>query len=395
MTTSGTNLEHARAHNRRVVIEAIRLNGELTRAEIARLTSLTPQTVSNIATELEQAGILSSHLPRRGGGRGQPATPLTLNPDSAYSIGIHLDHQSLVVVLVDLTGNVRFRRLVLVQKPQPEPTLQCIEQILQEMRQDLGGENNKIDWRKMLGIGIVMPGPFGVEGLSSLGPTTLHGWDNIDVESRLSAATGWPVTLENDATVAAIGERFHGVAKQLNSFVYLYIGTGLGAGIFTDGRIYTGHAHNAGEIGHMVVQPGGRACYCGNNGCLERYLSLQAAYEGCGLDPVSAMPEDLLAVDPELFDQWLDTVIEPTCQAINIMECVFDAECVIIGGMMPQELVERLMKKLTPLYSSVRSRYPYGMRLRMGMTGIDTPALGAAALPIFDEFNPQYEVLLK
>lgn len=390
MTTSGTNLEHARAHNRRVVIEAIRLNGELTRAEIARLTSLTPQTVSNIATELEQAGVLSSHLPRRVGGRGQPATPLTLNPDSAYSIGIHLDHQSLLVVLVDLTGNVRFRRLVLVQKPQPEPTLQRIEQILQEMRQDI-----KIDWRKMLGIGIVMPGPFGVEGISSLGPTTLHGWDNIDVESRLSAATGWPVTLENDATVAAIGERFHGVAKQLNSFVYLYIGTGLGAGIFTDGRIYTGHAHNAGEIGHMVVQPGGRACYCGNRGCLERYLSLQAAYEACGLDPVSAMPEDLLNVDSTLFDQWLDSVIEPTCQAINIMECVFDAQSVIIGGMMPQPLVERLIKKLTPLYSSVRSRYPTSMRLRLGMTGIDTPALGAAALPIFDEFNPQYEVLLK
>lgn len=394
MTTSGTNLEHARAHNRRVVIEAIRLNGELTRAELARLTSLTPQTVSNIASELEQAGILSSHLPRRAGGRGQPATPLTLNPDSAYSIGIHLDHQSLLVVLVDLTGKVRFRKLVNVQKPQPEPTLQCIAEILQEMRHNLGGGNN-IDWRKMLGIGIVMPGPFGVEGISSEGPTTLHGWDNIDVESRLSAMTGWPVTLENDATVAAIGERFHGVAKQLNSFVYLYIGTGLGAGIFTDGRIYTGHAHNAGEVGHMVVQPGGRACYCGNSGCLERYLSLQAAYEGCGLDPISAMPEDLLAVDPALFDQWLETAVEPACQAINIIECIFDAQCVIIGGMMPQPLVERLMKKLKPLYSSVRSRYPDNMRLRLGMTGADTAALGAAALPIFDEFNPQYEVLLK
>ncbi|NMP29751.1 ROK family transcriptional regulator [Rahnella sp. SAP-1] len=390
MTTSGTNLEHARAHNRRVVIEAIRLNGELTRAELARLTSLTPQTVSNIASELELAGILSSHLPRRVGGRGQPATPLTLNPDSAYSIGIHLDHQSLLVVLVDLTGNVRFRRLLLVQKPQPEPTLQAILQILQEMRQDI-----KIDWHKMLGIGIVMPGPFGVEGISSLGPTTLHGWDNIDVEARLSAATGWPVRLENDATVAAIGERFHGVAKQLNSFVYLYIGTGLGAGIFTDGRIYTGHAHNAGEIGHMVVQPGGRVCYCGNHGCLERYLSLQAAYEGCGLDPYAAMPEDLLDVDEALFDQWLDSAIQPACQAINIMECVFDAQTVIIGGMMPQPLVEKLIKKLTPLYRSVRSRYPNTMRVRMGMTGIDTPALGAAALPIFDEFNPQYEVLLK
>ncbi len=390
MTTSGTNLEHARAHNRRVVIEAIRLYGELTRAEIARLTSLTPQTVSNIATELEAAGILSSHLPRRAGGRGQPATPLTLNPDSAYSIGIHLDHQSLLIVLVDLTGTVRFRHLVAVPKPQPEPTLALIEQILQEMRQQV-----KIDWRKMLGIGIVMPGPFGVEGISSAGPTTLHGWDNVDVEARLSAASGWPVTLENDATVAAIGERFHGIAKQLTSFVYLYIGTGLGAGIFTDGRIYTGHAHNAGEVGHMVVQPGGRECYCGNHGCLERYLSLQAAYEACGLDPVSATPDDLLLVDEETFDRWLDTAVEPACQAINIMECVFDAECVIIGGMMPQPLVEKLIKRLSPLYSSVRSRYPQGMRLRLGMSGTNTAALGAAALPIFDEFNPQYEVLLK
>ncbi|MEG3133775.1 ROK family transcriptional regulator [Rouxiella sp. T17] len=390
MATSGTNLEHARAHNRRVVIEAIRLNGELTRAEIARLTSLTPQTVSNIATELEQAGIVSSHLPRRFGGRGQPATPLTLNPDSAYSIGIHLDHQTLLVVLVDLTGKVRFRRLIKVQKPEPESTLQLIVQTLQEMRQ-----NVKIDWRKMLGVGIVMPGPFGVEGISSQGPTTLHGWDNVDVVARLSAETGWPVTLENDATVAAIGERFHGVAKQLTSFVYLYIGTGLGAGLFTEGRIYTGHAHNAGEVGHMVVQPGGRACYCGNHGCLERYLSLQAAYEGCGLDPNTAMPEDLLGVKQEIFERWLDSAIEPAFQAINIMECVFDPQSVIIGGMMPQPLVERLIARLTPLYSSVRSRYPTTARLRIGMTGTDTAALGAAALPIFDEFNPQYEVLLK
>lgn len=390
MATSGTNLEHARAHNRRVVIEAIRLNGELTRAELARLTSLTPQTVSNIATELEQAGIVSSHLPRRIGGRGQPATPLTLNPDSAYSIGIHLDHQSLLIVLVDLSGNVRFRRFIAVQKPQPEPTLALIEQVLQEMRQQV-----KIDWRKMLGIGVVMPGPFGVEGISSAGPTTLNGWDNVDVAERISAISGLPVTLENDATVAAIGERFHGIAKQINSFIYLYIGTGLGAGIFTDGRIYTGHAHNAGEVGHMVVQPGGRACYCGNEGCLERYLSLQAAYEACGLDPMTALPQDLLNVDVALFDRWLDSALPAALQAINIIECLFDAEAVIIGGLMPGELVEKLVKRLHPLHKSVRSKYLDGLRVRVGMTGTDTAALGAAALPIFDEFNPQYEVLLK
>ncbi|STU66363.1 ROK family protein [Klebsiella variicola] len=143
------------------------------------------------------------------------------------------------------------------------------------------------------------------------------------------------MTLENDATVAAIGERFHGVARQLNSFVYLYIGTGLGAGIFTDGHVYTGHAHNAGEVGHIVVAPNGRPCYCGNEGCLERYVSLQAAYEFCGLDPYRALPEDLLSVDAALFDQWITSILAPLRQAINLLECVFDAETVVVGGMMP------------------------------------------------------------
>ncbi|MFS2224184.1 ROK family transcriptional regulator [Pantoea sp. B65] len=390
MGTSGTNLEHARAHNRRVIIEAIRLNGELTRAELARLTALTPQTVSNIVAELQQADLLSSHSPRKVSGRGQPAIPITLNPASAYSIGIHLDHQTLLIVLVDLTGEIHFRRLVMVQKPQPGATLALIVTLLEEIKQQLAG-----NWRKVLGIGVVMPGPFGVEGLSSLGPTTLHGWENVDVVAHLNQASGLPVTLENDATVAAIGERFHGVARQLNSFIYLYIGTGLGAGIFTDGHIYTGHAHNAGEVGHIVIEPDGRECYCGNHGCLERYVSLQAAYEHCGLDPLSALPDDLLAVDSDLFDNWILSVLPPLRRAINMIECVFDAEAVIIGGMMPQPLLQKIVRGLFPLHKSVRSRYLDDMRVKMGMTGSDTAALGAAALPIFDEFNPQYNVLLK
>lgn len=389
MKTSGTNLEHARAHNRRVIIEAIRLHGELTRAELARLTALTPQTVSNIVAELEQAELLTSRAPRKQG-RGQPAIPVTLNPASAFSIGIHLDHQTLLIVLVDLTGEIHFRRLMLVQKPEPVATLARIAEVLSEIKTQLGER-----WQKVLGIGVVMPGPFGVEGISSVGPTTLHGWEQVDIEARLAEMSGVPVTLENDATVAAIGERFHGVARQLNSFIYLYIGTGLGAGIIMDGHVYSGHAHNAGEVGHVVVEPGGRECYCGNHGCLERYVSLQAAYEFCGLDPMTALPEDLLEVDPAKFDSWIDTVLTPLRQAINLLECVFDAESVIIGGMMPAALLEKIIRRLPPLYQSVRGRYLTGTRLKIGMTGSDTAALGAAALPIFDEFNPQFQVLMK
>ena len=390
MKTSGTNLEHARVHNRRVVIEAVRLHGTLTRAELARITALTPQTVSNIVAELQQMGLLTSHEPRRAAGRGQPAVPVSLNPASAWSIGIHLDHQTLIIVLVDLTGEIHFRRLILVQKPQPGATFARIAEVVQEMKALPG-----LDWSRVLGIGVVMPGPFGVEGISSTGPPPLSGWEGVDVASELERISGLPVTLENDATVAAIGERFHGVVRQLNSFVYLYIGTGLGAGIFTDGHIYTGHAHNAGEVGHIVVQPGGRACYCGNQGCLERYVSLQAAYEFCGLDPYRALPEDLLAVEASLFDRWVETALPSLRQAINLLECVFDAETVVVGGMMPAPLLEKVLARLPPLYQSVRGRYLPAMRVKMGMTGTDTAALGAAALPIFDEFNPQFQALMK
>ncbi|EPC4573266.1 ROK family protein [Klebsiella variicola] len=390
MKTSGTNLEHARVHNRRVIIEAVRLHGELTRAELARLTALTPQTVSNIVAELEQMDLLTSHQPRRASGRGQPAVPVSLNPASAWSIGIHLDHQTLIVVLVDLAGEVHFRRLILVQKPQPGATFARLAEVLNEIR-----ALPTLDWSRVLGMGVVMPGPFGVEGISSTGPTTLNGWEGVDVAAELGRLSGLPVTLENDATVAAIGERFHGVARQLNSFVYLYIGTGLGAGIFTDGHVYTGHAHNAGEVGHIVVAPNGRPCYCGNEGCLERYVSLQAAYEFCGLDPYRALPEDLLSVDAALFDQWITSSLAPLRQAINLLECVFDAETVVVGGMMPAPLLEKVLARLPPLYQSVSGRYLPAQRVKMGMTGTDTAALGAAALPIFDEFNPQFQVLMK
>ncbi|WP_213943210.1 ROK family protein, partial [Klebsiella variicola] len=274
--------------------------------------------------------------------------------------------------------------------PQPGATFARLAEVLDEIR-----ALPTLDWSRVLGMGVVMPGPFGVEGISSTGPTTLNGWEGVDVAAELGRLSGLPVTLENDATVAAIGERFHGVARQLNSFVYLYIGTGLGAGIFTDGHVYTGHAHNAGEVGHIVVAPNGRPCYCGNEGCLERYVSLQAAYEFCGLDPYRALPEDLLSVDAALFDQWITSILAPLRQAINLLECVFDAETVVVGGMMPAPLLEKVLARLPPLYQSVRGRYLPAQRVKMGMTGTDTAALGAAALPIFDEFNPQFQVLMK
>ncbi len=391
---AGTNLEQARSHNRRVVIEAVRIGGALSRAEIARLTALSSQTVSNIVEELEGAGILKAAAPRKSG-RGQPATPLSIDPDGAYSIGLQLDHQTLIGVVVDLGGRVRAKLDLPVERPTPETALPLIARTVARLRKAA-----QIDQSRLLGLGLAIPGPFGIEGMTSVGPTALPGWQDVPIAARLKRLTGLPAIVENDATAAAIGERLHGVARRLDSFVYLFLGTGLGAGLFLNGQLYTGRARNAGEIGHMIVTPGGRPCVCGNRGCLERYVSLRAAYEGLGLpDPDHATPDMLEAMlqagDPRI-GAWIAGAVPPLRQAINILESLLDPDAIVLGGVMPPSILQAMLAQLEPLPLSVGARRARDMpRVLIGAAGRETSALGAAALPIFGEINPQFDVLLK
>jgi predicted NBD/HSP70 family sugar kinase len=393
-TIAGTNLEQAKSHNRRVVIEAVRINGALSRAEIARLTALSSQTVSNIVAELEKVGMLKAAARRRAG-RGQPATPLSINPDGAYSIGLQLDHRELIGVAVDLAGKIRARGRASVDQPGPDQALPAMRRLVARL-----AKSPRIDRRRLLGIGLSMPGPFGVEGITSVGPTALPGWQDFPIAAELGRRTGLPVIVENDATAAAIGERLHGVARRLDSFVYLFIGTGLGAGLFLDGHLFKGSAHNAGEIGHMIVEPEGRPCPCGNRGCLERYLSLRAAFEWLKIpDPDHASPETLtalLAAGDRRLNRWIDSVLAPTRRAINILESIIDPEAIVLGGFLPLPVLTMLIEGLEPLPPSVGARRARNApRILLGAAGRETSALGAAALPIFDEINPQYDVLLK
>lgn len=391
---AGTNLTRAKLHNRRAVFEAVRLRGSLTRAEIARLTALTPQTVSNIVADLQASGILDNNDPVRGG-RGQPATPLSINPDGAYSVGFQIDFKSIVGVCVDLSGRVRGRVEVPTRQPTPQEAMPQLVETVERLKRV-----TNIDWREVLGAGLAIPGPFNVEGLSSVGPTALPGWWDEAVSEHMAAAIGMPVIIENDANAAAIAERLYGVARALRSFVYLFVGNGLGAGVFLDGHLHKGTAGNSGEIGHMIVVPGGKLCACSNRGCLERYISLSSAYEALGLDDPETMTPDVLlrpdAQRAQLVEAWLDAAAGPLRQAVNILESILDADAIVIGGLLPEPLIERLIARLEPLAMSVAAgRGPMQRRVLVGTAGHDTAALGAAALPIFGEFNPQYDVLLK
>lgn len=391
---AGTNLEQAKSHNRRVVIEAIRLNGAISRADIARLTALSAQTVSNIVEELEKAHFLKAE-PAARPARGQPAVPYSIDPDGAYSIGLQLDHQLLVGVVTDLSGLIRARIEKKVDRPTPAVAMPALADMVEELLRNFPAARPRL-----LGIGLAMPGPFGVQGLTSVGPTALPGWEDFPVATELERLTGIPVIVENDATAAAIGEKLHGVARQIGSFVYLFIGTGLGAGLFLDGHLYKGSGHNAGEIGHMVVNPSGLACACGKRGCLERYVSLRAAYDFLELPDADhaspALLEELYLQGDERIEAWLDSAVEPLRQVINTLELTLDPDTVVLGGFMPVDIIEKLVARLAPLPLSVSARGERAIpRVLIGATGRETSVLGAAALPIFGEFAPRFDVLLK
>ncbi|MGO4725563.1 MULTISPECIES: ROK family transcriptional regulator [unclassified Inquilinus] len=381
-----TNIEQAKLINLWVVFDAVRLHGPLSRADIARLTGLSKQTVSNLADELYEAGLLRPEG-RKIAGVGKPSIQLAINPEGGFTIGLQLDRGRLVTVVADLSGQVRERAVQPVEMPSPEQTVPRLKQQVDAIIAEAG-----IARDQLLGVGLVMPGPFQVEGL---GPTSLPGWDGLKIAADLEAAIGLPVQLENDATAAASAEWLYGAARSLSTFVYVFIGIGLGAGLMIEGRAFSGAAGNAGEFGHLMVQPGGLRCDCGNRGCLEAYLSLNAAFQhlaaqGLALQSIEAFEREIAPDDPRL-DAWLDAAIEPFRIGLNAVENMFDPEAILLGGDAPDWLLDRLVQRVHPLYRSLGTtqhrRWP---RLMRGTLGRDAAARGAAVLPIFRTLNPSY-----
>lgn len=391
---SGTNLEQAKSHNRRVVIEAIRTNGPLSRAALARLTALTTQTVSNIVEELEKSKFLKAGKPQKTP-RGQPITPYSINPDGAYSIGLELERDHVAGVLTDLSGAIRARVKALIDRPTPDQAMPLLAGLAGELVARSG-----IDRSRLLGAGLAMAGRYATSGVTSLTPLALPGWKDFPVAPELRRLVGVPVLVENDATAAAIGERLYGVARGLGSFIYLFLGGGIGAGMFLDGQLYRGSRMNAGEIGHMIVVPGGLSCICGKRGCLDRYVSLGSAYAHLEIvNPENQSSEELerrIHDAGNSIDQWLDSAVEPMRQTIDFLELAFDPQTVVLGGSMPASLLNRLAARLDPLYPPVNPEAERSIpRFMVGATGNETAILGAAALPVFSETNPQFDVLQK
>lgn len=397
MKLFGANMDHARRFNRRVVLETVRLQAPLSRAEITRATGLAPQTISNIIGELTEAGLVRS-VSRRSGARGQPAVDLDINPDGGFTFGVSFGHGVLLVILTDVAGTVRDRAELDLASDEPEAVLDQIAATVAAML-----ERQRVARQRVWGVGLVIPALFQDDRLVVLGEVALPGWKDFPLRQSLQDKLGLPVLLENDATAAAIGERLYGAGRTLTDFAYIYIGAGIGGGLFLRGQPYRGGYGKSGEIGHLVVDTNGRPCPCGNRGCLERYASVSLALKALGdmkpatvrhgdLDRIAAALED---GDSRLLD-WLDEAASSLRQAIVMIENMLDPQTVILGGVLPRPVLQALLARIEPLPRSVSlDKAADTPRLIVAEMGPDTPALGAATLPVFDGMTPELSLLFK
>ncbi|MEZ5782806.1 MAG: ROK family transcriptional regulator [Rhizobiaceae bacterium] len=364
MALRGTNQEFGRPYNRRIVLESIRLHGPVTRGDVARSVGLTVQTVSNIVRELEEQGYLLS-LREEPKGRGLPPATLRINPDGGYAIGLHVTPRGIDAALIDLSGDVVSKVRQDAPQAKPDHAFALIGEIVSELAESRPGG-------RMLGVGMALPGPFGVESMSFVGPTTMAGWEDVCIPERLSKLTGLPSFFDTDMMAAALGEQLYGLGTELSKYYYLYFGLGLGGAMVHEGNVLRGAWGNAGEIGHIPIMPGGEACPCGNRGCLERYVSLEALDRWEGTEA-----------------QWVEHIAPIFRNAIAIIENLHDPQTVVLGGQASEHLLQRLAS--ISLQNSVSARRDRTVpRLAVARGGTDSVLRGAAALAISGVLSPRF-----
>lgn len=385
---AGSNLGQVQAFNRRVVLELIRIHGPISRAEIARRTNLTRQTVSNIVTDLAEAHMVQVTGKQRFEGGGKPSASLEINPAAAYSIGINLYLDEMTALLIDFAGNIRqrvHRRMEFAAPPDAVPVVREVSQGLLRA-EGIGDE-------ELWGAGIGLPGPLST--VSEPEPTSLSAWREAAVVEEFSELLGVPVFFENNANVGAIGERWYGAGRQLTNYVYISFGLFLGGGLVLNGQLFGGSGGFAAELGDVPTTAtddrGGILSLSEIASPATALRLLEAAGEA------ELRVEDLAALlemgHPLLVD-WLDRVALHLAPILTTLEYALDPQAFIFGGRLPEALLAYLVQGIEATTPALRTQNkPYRPELLVSRAGEDGAALGAATLPLYQTLDPNPSVL--
>lgn len=367
-------LDVAASRNERALLELVLRQGTIGRAELARETELTIQSVSRLVDGLADRGLL--RFGERVSTRGNPSGGygVELAPDGAFTIGVSIMTDALSVVLMNFRGDA----LETCYEPRLDMGAEGVLARVAVLAEGMIGRHVP-DRARLLGAGVAVTGYFLEDGRRINPPPPLDDFALIDLRALLSQRLGLPVILENDAGAAAVAESFLGVGRRHDSFAYVHFAAGVGGGMVVDGRLMRGARGNAGEVAgvlplHMFEDRPTLA------------LLLQMVREAGGqVASISELIADFDLSTPGVSD-WCDRVRAPLDMIVSALGAVADPEVIVLGGRMPRALAERLIPTITPFAASRRGApRPLPPVIPAELSGEPT-ALGAAVLPLKAHF---------
>lgn len=384
---AGTNLERAADYNQRVTLQAIRMNSEITRQDLARITGLTPPSIANITNRLLQEELIVE-LGRLRGKRGQPAKRLAINPDGCFSIGLNIDRDHVTAVTLDITGNVRARITDEVDFALPNAVVSFARKAMDEMLRTKQFARGKI-----IGTGVALPDDLGQIDLPHR-PSSYGVWTTVDVTKMLTNVLPSPILVENDAAAAAIGELQFGHGLRSPTFFYILISAGLGGGLVIDGSYFRGADGRSGEIGLLPLRSRRTKAQS-----MQAAVSLSALYEQLsGKNRTIDRPEQLESLDAKgqgIVEQWINDSADFLTDPLIAISCLVNPKAVFIGGRLPGALVDKLADRLNRRLRSRAGEVPKIAPVMRAAMATDAPAVGAAILPFQEQLLPSRSALMK
>jgi predicted NBD/HSP70 family sugar kinase len=390
----GSNHAGMRQFNERVVLQAIRHSGSLAKADIARLTHLTAQTVQVIIARLEADGLVRKLAPVRGK-VGQPSVPMALKPEGAFSIGIKIGRRSLDMLLVDFTGQVRERLSLGYSFPDPDTLFPAIDEHLRA----LGDSLRPVLKARLHGVGIAAPLSLGGwQNLLEVPPAQAAKWAGIDIRERVQAMTALPVEFVKDTAAACVAELVAGRGRNIRSFLYVFVDTFIGGGLVIDSHLRGGLNGNAGAVGSFPLGPAaaGQAAPPAQLLSVASLFNLEARYARLGLDAGAAIDER--ALQPPwraATEAWLREASPAIALAINSAACLLDLDGIIIDGAFSRELLAELLASVALALDDCNWEGVERPALLAGTIGSDARAIGGALLPLYANFAPDRDLFLK
>jgi predicted NBD/HSP70 family sugar kinase len=390
----GTNQSGVRLYNERLVLSLIRRHGSLPKAEIARLTGLSAQTITVIMRALERDGLVVKQARQRGK-IGQPSVPFALDAEGAFSLGLKIGRRSSDLVLIDLTGVVRGALHEPHPYPLPARLLDFVTRGIDALTSGLLPEQRK----RISGIGIAAPFElWNWEEEIGAPRAVLDQWRGFDAPAEIGKLCPWRVLFCNDATAACGAELVLGNPGHHQDFLYFFLGSFIGGGIVLNGSLYPGRTGNAGALGSMPVAAPATA----GPGLSQQLIRSASIYVlehkliAAGMDAAILWrsPDDWGLTGKSLED-WIEETAESLAFAIVAATAVIDFAAAIIDGAFPASVKSRIVARTRERVALLDHQGLSPVAIAEGTIGSGARAIGGACLPLLANFARDREVLFK